>query len=73
MRDLEERTRQENKELVAQNRKMKALLDAEKKDQECQVEIITMENFTRGVLDTAHDPDARFKVEKISAAQFLFH
>ena len=52
---------------------MKALLDAEKKDQECQVEILTMENYTLGILDTAIDPDARFKIEKISAAQFLFH
>ena len=34
MRDLEEKTRLENKDLLVQNREMKQLLGAEKKDQE---------------------------------------
>ena len=52
---------------------MRSLLDAEKKDQEVQVEIITLENFTQGILEASTDPDAKFKVQPISGAAFLFH
>ena len=66
MRDLEEKTRLENKDLMEQNKEMKQLLGAEKKDQEVQVEIITLENYTHGILDVMNDPDTKFKLNEIT-------
>ena len=70
-RDMEEKTRVINVSLAAENKKMAAKLAAKKVDQSAQVEILTLENVTEGVLDKTLEPASRMKFARITGAQLF--